>query len=155
MKLLRTKGRGAQQAAETLAALERRGAASLDAVLPAAKRIVADVHKKGDHALLRYATQFDGLAGADALRVTSEEMAAAWATIDPALRDALTTAAKQIRKFAQEIVSEQEHQIKVMRAAVAVLKSSATQSSEQSHAPSTESAPIDGSITADGMKMSR
>jgi histidinol dehydrogenase len=101
MKLLRTKGRGAQQAAETLAALERRGAASLDAVLPAAKRIVADVHKKGDHALLRYATQFDGLAGADALRVTSEEMAAAWATIDPALRDALTTAAKQIRKFAQ------------------------------------------------------
>jgi histidinol dehydrogenase len=50
---------------------------------------------------LRYATQFDGLAGADALRVTSEEMAAAWATIDPALRDALTTAAKQIRKFAQ------------------------------------------------------
>jgi uncharacterized protein (DUF305 family) len=62
---------------------------------------------------------------------------------------------EQIRKLAQEIVSEQQHQIKVMRAAVAVLKSSATQSSEQLHAPSTESAPIDGSITADGMKMSR
>jgi histidinol dehydrogenase len=81
--------------------LERRGAASLDAVLPAVKRIVAAVRKKGDPALLRYATKFDGLGGAEALRVTSEEMSAAWAAVDPALRDALTTAAKQIRIFAQ------------------------------------------------------
>jgi len=101
MKLLRSKGRGAQQAAESLAMLERRGAASLDAVLPAVKRIVAAVRKKGDPALLRYATKFDGLGGAEALRVTSEEMSAAWAAVDPALRDALTTAAKQIRIFAQ------------------------------------------------------
>ncbi len=41
MRLIRTKGRGAQAAAETLAALERRGGAALDAVLPAVKRIVA------------------------------------------------------------------------------------------------------------------
>ena len=52
MKLIRTKGRGAQAAAETLAALERRGGAALDAVLPAVKRIVADVRKRGDRALL-------------------------------------------------------------------------------------------------------
>ncbi len=101
MKLIRSKGRGAQQAAETLGALERRGAASLDAVLPAVKRIVADVRKKGDRALLRYATQFDGLGGVDELRITSAEMAAAWVAIDPKLRDALATAAEQIRKFAQ------------------------------------------------------
>jgi uncharacterized protein (DUF305 family) len=62
---------------------------------------------------------------------------------------------EQIRKLAQEIVSEQQHQIKVMRAAAAVLKSSATQSPEQPHAPSTEMAPVDGSIGAGGMKMSR
>jgi uncharacterized protein (DUF305 family) len=62
---------------------------------------------------------------------------------------------EQIRKLAQEIVSEQQHQIKVMRVAAAVLKSSATQSPEQPHAPSTEMAPVDGSIGAGGMKMSR
>jgi histidinol dehydrogenase len=100
MKLIRTKGRGASQAAEILAALAQRGGVALDAVLPAVKRIVADVRRRGDRALLRYATEFDGLAGAAALRVTPEEMAAAWETIDPALRDALQTAAKQIRGFA-------------------------------------------------------
>ena len=63
MKLIRTKGRGAQAAAETLAALERRGGAALDAVLPAVKRIVNDVRKRGDRALLGYAAEFDGLAG--------------------------------------------------------------------------------------------
>jgi histidinol dehydrogenase len=99
MKVIRTKGRGAQQAAEMLAALERRGGAALDAVLPAVRRIVSDVRKRGDRALLRYAAQFDGLAGAGAMRVTQNEMAAAWDAIDPALRYA--TAAEQIRTFAE------------------------------------------------------
>jgi histidinol dehydrogenase len=101
MKLIRTKGRGAAHTAETLAALERRGGAALDAVLPAVRRIVTDVRKHGDRALLRYAAQFDGLAGAAALRVTPEEMAAAWDALNPALRKALSTAAKQIRRFAE------------------------------------------------------
>jgi histidinol dehydrogenase len=101
MKLIRTTGRNAPKAAETLAAMERRGGAALDAVLPAVKRIVADVRKRGDRALLRYAAQFDGLVGAEALRVTQDEMAAAWKALDPALRDALTTAADQIRNFAE------------------------------------------------------
>jgi len=101
MKLIRTKGRGAKDTAATLAALERRGGAALDSVLPAVKRIVTDVRKRGDRALLRYAAQFDGLSGADAVRVTQREMAAAWETIDPALGDALSIAAEQIRSFAQ------------------------------------------------------
>jgi histidinol dehydrogenase len=101
MRLIRTKGRGAQAAAATLAALERRGGDALDSVLPAVKRIVADVRKRGDRALLHYAAEFDGLAGPDALRVTREEMAAAWKATDPALRDALATAAAQIRSFAK------------------------------------------------------
>ncbi|MGD0347481.1 MAG: histidinol dehydrogenase [Terracidiphilus sp.] len=101
MKLIRTKGRGAQAAAETLAALERRGGAALDAVLPAVKRIVSDVRRRGDRALLSYAAEFDGLSGPNALRVTPEEMAAAWKALDPALRDALRTAAAQIRGFAK------------------------------------------------------
>jgi histidinol dehydrogenase len=101
MKVIRTKGRGAQQTAEMLASLEQRGGAALDAVLPAVKRIVSDVRKRGDRALLRYAAQFDGLAGAGAMRVTQEEMAAAWDAVDPALRNALSTAADQIRAFAE------------------------------------------------------
>ncbi len=101
MKLIRTKGRGAKPAGEILAALERRGGAALDTVLPAVKRIVADVRKRGGRALLRYASQFDGLPGADTLRVTQEEMAAAWEALDPSLQDALSTAAAQIRGFAQ------------------------------------------------------
>ena len=101
MKLIRTTGRGAQAAAEILAALEQRGGAALDSVLPAVKRIVTDVRKRGDRALLRYATEFDGLAGPAALRVTPDEMAAAWNELDPALRDAIATAAKQIRGFAR------------------------------------------------------
>ena len=101
MKLIRTTGRGAKAAAETIAALERRGGAALDSVMPAVKRIVEDVRKRGDGALVEYARKLDGLPGPEALRVTPEEMAAAWEGIDQALRGALTTAAKQIRDFAR------------------------------------------------------
>jgi histidinol dehydrogenase len=100
MKTIRTKGRGAQQAAETFAALERRGGAALDAVLPAVKRIVTDVRKRGDRAVLRYAAQFDGLTDAANLRITPHEMATAWDAITPAMRETLTIAAGQIRAFA-------------------------------------------------------
>jgi histidinol dehydrogenase len=51
--------------------------------------------------MLRYATEFDGLPGAEALRVTPPEMVAAWKGLDPALREALKTAASQIRSFAK------------------------------------------------------
>jgi histidinol dehydrogenase len=101
MKLIRTNGRGAALTAETLAALERRGGAALDAVLPAVCRIVNDVRKRGDRALLRYAAQLDGLAGPATLRVTTKEMAEAWDALNPALRKALSTATKQIRGFAK------------------------------------------------------
>ncbi len=101
MKIIRTKGKNAAETAATLAALERRGGAALDAVLPAVRRIVSDVRRGGDRALLRYAAQFDGLAGPENLRVTPNEMAAAWDEINPALRQALTTAVRQIRAFAK------------------------------------------------------
>jgi len=101
MKLIRTTGRGATNAANVLAALERRGGAALDTVMPAVKRIVTEVRRKGDRALLRYAAQLDGLSGPDALRVTSEQTSAAWNATDPALRKALSTAASQIRQFAK------------------------------------------------------
>jgi histidinol dehydrogenase len=100
MKTIRTKGRGAAQAEEILRALEQRGASSLDSVLPAVRRIVNAVRNRGDGALFRYAAQFDGLTDPAALRITPDEMAAAWDATAPALRDALSTAADQIRAFA-------------------------------------------------------
>jgi len=101
MKLIRTKGRGATDTWATIAALESRGGASLAKVMPAVESIVAAVRKGGDRALLRFAGQFDGLAGLETMRVTQDEMTAAWNGIDPALRDAISTAASQIREFAQ------------------------------------------------------
>jgi histidinol dehydrogenase len=100
MRIIRTKGRGARLTEETLAALERRGGTALDSVLPVVKRIVSSVRKQGDRALLRYAAQFDGLKDSASSRITLEEMAAAWDALSPALRDALSTAADQIRAFA-------------------------------------------------------
>ncbi|HUD13794.1 MAG TPA: histidinol dehydrogenase [Terracidiphilus sp.] len=100
MRIIRTKGRGARQAEEILAALDHRGGAALDSVLSAVRRIVSDVRKRGDRALQRYAAQFDGLKDAAELRITPAEMAAAWDKLNPALRDALSTAAEQIRAFA-------------------------------------------------------
>ena len=100
MKIVRTTGKSALRAEATLAALESRGSAALDSVLPAVKRIVADVRKQGERALLRYASQFDGLQDKANLRVTPEEMFAAWESTPPPLRQALTTAAEQIRAFA-------------------------------------------------------
>jgi histidinol dehydrogenase len=100
MKIIRTKGRGAKQTEELLAALEQRGGAALDTVLPAVRRIVSAVHKNGDRALLHYATKFDGLTDPAKMRIAPDEMAAAWEAINPAMRQALTTAAEQIRNFA-------------------------------------------------------
>jgi histidinol dehydrogenase len=100
MRIIRTQGRGAQETAEILVALEQRGGAALDSVLPAVKRIVANVRKQGDRALLRYAARFDGLNDSANMRITPEEMSAAWNALSPALRDALSTAAERIRAFA-------------------------------------------------------
>jgi histidinol dehydrogenase len=100
MKIIRTQGRGASQAEKMLAALEQRGGTALDSVLPAVSRIVTGVRNHGDRALHRYAAQFDGLKDTAALRIAPDEMSAAWDTLPPALRDALSTAAEQIRAFA-------------------------------------------------------
>ena len=101
MKLIRTKGRGARDAAARLDALERRGSAALEPVLTAVKRIVADVRRGGDRALFRYAARFDGLKDRDGFHVAPEEMERAWHGIDATIRDALKTAGGQIRDFAK------------------------------------------------------
>ncbi len=102
MKLIRTQGRGSRDTAAILAQLEGRGGAALETVMPAVRRIVADVRRKGDAAIFGYAAKFDGLSDQKRFRVTQEEMAEAWDRIDEGLRDALSTAASQIRGFAKK-----------------------------------------------------
>jgi histidinol dehydrogenase len=101
MKLIRTKGRGADQTAQTIRKLEERGGAALDSVSPAVRRIVNNVRRGGDRALLRYAKEFDKLQGPGVLRIPLAEMASAWQALPPEMRDALSTAAAQIRRFAK------------------------------------------------------
>ena len=85
MKLIRTKGRGARETAALLASLERRGGAALDTVLPAVRRIVADVRRRGDRALFRYAAQFDGLDRSGESAYYAGRDGSAWDATDPAV----------------------------------------------------------------------
>ena len=67
-------------------------------------RIVADVRARGDAAVIEYTRRFDRVdideaTGMDALRVTTQALDAALASIDPAVRAALETAAARIRRF--------------------------------------------------------
>ena len=77
MRLIRTSSRSS---APILASLIQRGNQSLQTVQPAVKKIVSDVRKQGDSALLRYARRFDKLAAKANLRIDPEEAALAWAS---------------------------------------------------------------------------
>jgi histidinol dehydrogenase len=97
VKLLRSESRAARA---LLGRLEFRGAAALDRVEPAVRRIVADVRRGGEKALLAHARRLDGLASPHALRVREEEMESAWHAIPAGLAVALEQAAANIRRFA-------------------------------------------------------
>ena len=63
-------------------------------------RIISDVRRCGDTALIDYTARFDGLAlTADRLRVTADELDAAVAGIPPELMAALDLAASRIEAF--------------------------------------------------------
>jgi histidinol dehydrogenase len=101
MRLLRTQDRTSKQTATLLAQLENRSGSSLDSVLPTVRKILNKVRKEGDQALISYAKKFDSLLPNTSLRVTPDETKAAWQQLDPTLQQALITAAKNIRAFAQ------------------------------------------------------
>jgi histidinol dehydrogenase len=101
MKIVKTFGRGKRQADAVIAALEQRGALKTSKVKKTVKGILADVREKGDRALVKYAVKFDGLAKDAALRVSREEMQAAWEATAPALREAMQMAQANIRAFAE------------------------------------------------------
>jgi histidinol dehydrogenase len=100
MKLVKTFGRG--KAADALIeTLERRGAVNTARVEPVVRRILAEVRKNGDRALLKYAAEFDGLAKGQALLVSRDEMKAAWEQTAPKLQAAMMVARGNILAFAE------------------------------------------------------
>jgi histidinol dehydrogenase len=96
MRVLR--GRRAEAAVR---ALEQRGAAGLARVEKQVSRIVADVRKNGDRALRRYAEKWDRLEKKRAVRVGHAELEAAWGSVSEAFRQALATAAANIRQYCE------------------------------------------------------
>jgi histidinol dehydrogenase len=70
-------------------------------VEPAVRRIIADVRKRGDRAVRKYAERWDGLSQQEPLRVSEEEINAAWKSISTELRSSLRAAAANIRRFCE------------------------------------------------------
>jgi histidinol dehydrogenase len=101
MKLVRTFGRGAKAATVLIETLEQRGAVSTARVEPVARRILAEVRKSGDRALVKYAAELDGLAKGQSLRVSQDEMKAAWDATAPELQAAMMVARGNILAFAE------------------------------------------------------
>jgi histidinol dehydrogenase len=101
MKLVRTFGRGKATAYALIEALEQRGAVITARVEPVVRRILAEVRKSGDRALLKYAAQLDGLAKGQALLVSRAEMKAAWEGTAPELQAAMMVARGNILAFAE------------------------------------------------------
>src|SRR5690554_3196760 len=71
------------------------------AVTQAVSRILHDVRTRGDEAVLEYTRRFDDLQVSEMaqLEVTQQQMQAALEHLDPALKDALHTAAERIRLY--------------------------------------------------------
>ena len=90
-------GRAAEKRVEQLAGRASR----LDAVEAQVRRIVADVRRNGDRALMKYARKWDGLRPGQPLRVAPAEIRAAWKAASPDLRSALERAAANIRRFCE------------------------------------------------------
>ena len=104
MRLLHTFGDQATVAAEAIARLEQRGSANTASVAPVVAEILADIRVHGDDALLRYAVRFDSFpdgSPAASLRVTRDEMHAAWEHTSSTLQNAMRTARENIRRFAE------------------------------------------------------
>jgi histidinol dehydrogenase len=101
MKLVKTYGRGAKAAAALIETLERRDAVNTARVEPVVRRILADVRKGGDAALLKYAAKLDYLQKGLPLLVSREEMKSAWEKTTPKLQAAMMVARGNILAFAE------------------------------------------------------
>ena len=91
---------GTARATARLARLEARGETAGGAVERRVRRIVADVRRRGDRALVEWTAQLDGVRLAPArLRVPQDDLAAAFRDLPRVQRRDLTLAASRIRAF--------------------------------------------------------
>jgi histidinol dehydrogenase len=90
--------------------VEQRGAAELGRVEKQVRRIVEDVRKNGDHALRRYAEKFDNL-GRQPLRVAQSELEHAWQTSSEEFKQALKSAAANIRRYCEWQKPQEWHNV--------------------------------------------
>ncbi len=82
-------------------ALIRRGAVPDPAIRDGARRILAAVRADGASAILAANERFGGGLGDGRLVVAPDELSAAAATLDPAIREALGVAIANVRRFAE------------------------------------------------------
>ena len=75
--------------------------ARLSGLEPRVRRIIEGVRRGGERSLRKYAERWDGLGPKQSLRVSEEEMAAAWQIIPTRLRKSLRQAAQNIRRFCE------------------------------------------------------
>jgi histidinol dehydrogenase len=101
LEVLTTSGSGARKVERLLQSLERRGAMNLDRVERAVRRIVEDVRRGGDRALLAARAHFDGVPRKQPLRIPPGELHRAWEETSPELRAALKLAARNVAQFAK------------------------------------------------------
>lgn len=89
-----------------LIALQAAEPVSGDAVNQRVQDILLQVRMAGDAALIEYTNRFDrrSVSRMDELEINAASRAAAWAGIDPALREALQQAAERIREYHQHQV---------------------------------------------------
>ncbi len=102
MKILKTFGESQSRAEAAIERLEQRGAVNTAKVDLTVRAILTDVRQRGDAALREYAERFDNLAADQPLRVTREEMRAAWDNISEELKAAMRLAQANIRVFAEK-----------------------------------------------------
>ena len=101
MELLTTSGSGARKVERLLQSLEQRGAMNLDRVERQVRRIVDDVRRGGDRALLAARAHFDSVPRREPLRIPPGELHRAWQETSPELHAALKLAARNITEFAK------------------------------------------------------
>jgi histidinol dehydrogenase len=107
LELLTTSGSGAKKVERLLQSLERRGTVNLDRVERQVRRIVDDVRRGGDRALLAARAHFDGVSRKEPLRIAPGEPHRAWEETSPELHAALKLAARNIMEFAKRQLPEE------------------------------------------------
>src|SRR5690349_20027864 len=89
-----------KQAADEVQKVANRSAAIDPAAEATAKKIIGAIRKSGEKALLQYARKFDAL-GTQPVRVSTEEVERACASVSAEFRRSIEAAARNIRQFCE------------------------------------------------------